>query len=150
MLASSPEPGATNVSPDLRPWILLNEYPQRNAVPGTVFISPLLDGGFETRVKGKRLEVRFTKPLPENRTIVITFGTGLKDMVGNPMPQPYVLAFATGDSLDRAEIEGDIYGMEDPLRPGSGLIREISIRVLIPLKIKHHSLRNLMKRDISV
>lgn len=109
-----PEPGATRVPVNVRPWVLLNEYPQRSAIAGSIFISPSLEGEFEGRVRGKRVEVRFSKPLPANRTVVITFGTGIKDQVGNPMSQPYVLAFSTGDSLDQASLEGDIQAMDNP------------------------------------
>ncbi len=102
------------VDPHLRPWIRLNEYPQRNSLNGAVFISPQPEGGFTVRAKSKRLEVRFANPLPRDRTIVITFGTKITDLYGNPMPDPVTLAFSTGDKIDRAAIAGQIIGRDNP------------------------------------
>jgi hypothetical protein len=134
--ASYPTPGNVNLPVDVRPWIELNEYPLRSSVPGAIFISPTLEGEFETRVKDKRLEVRFPTPLPANRTIVITFGTSLKDLVGNPMSEPFVLAFSTGDSLDTAVIEGDISGVDKPASTWVWAYPLDSLKNLDPSKTK--------------
>lgn len=99
---------------DLRPWIRLNEYPQRTSIENAIFISPQPEHGFQTLTRGKRIEVRFNDLLPENQTIVITFGTKITDLYGNPMPAPITLAFSTGDQIDRAAVTGQIVGMADP------------------------------------
>jgi hypothetical protein len=44
---------------------------------------------------------------------VITFGSGIKDLRGNPMEASYILAFSTGDSLDQASITGFLEGMQE-------------------------------------
>ncbi|RJP75781.1 MAG: hypothetical protein C4524_11305 [Candidatus Zixiibacteriota bacterium] len=114
MVEAYPPPQTVNVPPEVRPFIRLDEYPQRASVAGAIFVSPDPEGGFEARVRGRRIEVRFDPPLPPDRTVVITFGTGIKDLNGNSMAAPYTLAFSTGDSIDQAGIEGRVEELEDP------------------------------------
>jgi hypothetical protein len=108
VVEAHPANQAVGMAPDLHPWIRLNEYPQRLSVPDAVFISPDLEGGFTFKIRGKRIEIIPKKDLPRRRTIVITWGTGLKDINGNPMEAPFIHAFSTGDSLDRAVVRGAV------------------------------------------
>ncbi|MFH1861679.1 MAG: Ig-like domain-containing protein [bacterium] len=102
---------ATQVAVKVRPWIVLNEYPAVNSLAGAVFVSPQMDEGFEVRSRGKRIEVRFRQELPVDRTIVVTFGSGIKDRNGNPMNGSHVLAFSTGERMDKASLKGKLEGI---------------------------------------
>lgn len=114
ILKSHPELGAVAVDDKVRPWILLNEYPSPASVEGSIFISPEPEGGYRTKVKGKRIEVRFNQVLPTDRTVVITFGSGIKDVNGNQMDSSFILAFSTGENIDRAAVSGSVEGMGNP------------------------------------
>ena len=63
--------------------------------------------------RGRKLSIRFPSPLQLNRTYVITLGTGLRDYRNNAMDSTFVLAFSTGEALDRGEITGHLYMTED-------------------------------------
>ena len=106
VVSSHPPPQSIAVGTKVRPWIRLTEYPQAASVEGSIFISPEPEEGYSVKVRGKRIEIRFREALPENRTVVITFGSGLKDLRGNQMEESFILAFSTGDSLDQGEISG--------------------------------------------
>lgn len=99
---------------DVRPWILLNEYPSRSSIEDLVFISPEPDQGFDIKVRGKRIQVKFKENLPPDRTVVVTFGSGIRDINGNQMAESFILAFSTGEKIDRSGIRGQIVGMENP------------------------------------
>ena len=101
------------VAQDVHPWIRLNEYPQRASVEGAIFVSPEPEKGYQVKVKGKRIEIRFADPLPTERTVVVTFGAGIKDLYGNQMDESFVLAFSTGQEMDRASISGFVDGMQN-------------------------------------
>jgi hypothetical protein len=114
IIESYPQPEAVGVSPHVSPWIRLNEWLDRNSVENAVFISPEPEGGFEIKIRGKKIRVRFAEPLPENRTTVITFGAGIRDVNGNQMASSFVLAFSTGQRIEKNEIRGEVAGMTDP------------------------------------
>lgn len=65
-------------------------------------------------MRGKRIEVRFAENLPQDRTVVISFGSGIRDANGNQMAESFNMAFSTGDSIDQARIQGHLEGMNNP------------------------------------
>ncbi|MCX6640802.1 MAG: Ig-like domain-containing protein [bacterium] len=113
VISGYPEPGSVSVPLDVRPWIELNEYPNRTTLANQVFISPEPEAGYTVKVKGKRVEVRFDGKLPENRTIMVTFSSGVSDLYGNKMSAPYVVAFSTGEAIDQGRISGRVAGIDN-------------------------------------
>jgi hypothetical protein len=114
ILASYPHSESVGVAKDVRPWLKLNEYLLASSIDGSVFISPEPPGGYSVKTSGKRVKIRFTEALPSDRTIVITFGSGIRDVNGNQMSESFVLAFSTGSTIDRAAIMGRIKDVEKP------------------------------------
>ncbi len=114
IVSSYPLPESIGVGNDISPWILLDEHPARKSIEGSVFISPEPEEGFSLKIRGKRIKVSFNEDLPENSTVVITFGAGIKDINGNQMAESYVLAFSTGDMIDNGQISGYIEGLDNP------------------------------------
>ncbi|MEO5928654.1 MAG: Ig-like domain-containing protein [Candidatus Kapaibacterium sp.] len=57
---------------------------------------------------GTTLEIAFRKPLLENRTYAITFGSGITDLARNRLGTPFTLRFATGDRIDSGRIQGRV------------------------------------------
>jgi len=114
ILRTHPDGEAFGVPTDIRPWVLLNEYPALSSIEGSIFISPEPEGGYRAKTKGKRIEVRFERPLPADRTVVITFGSGISDIHGNQMEASFNLAFSTGETIDRAAIVGKLEWITNP------------------------------------
>lgn len=114
IVSTYPEPESVGVATDVRPWVRLDEHLLVNSVEGSVFISPEPPGGYDIKASAKRIKIRFNEELPADRTIVITFGSGIRDVNGNQMDESFVLAFSTGTVIDRARIRGRIKGVENP------------------------------------
>jgi hypothetical protein len=71
-------------------------------------ISPRLDKVPVLDWSARAVTLRFPE-LPEDRTIVITVGSNLKDLrAGNQMTESWQLAFSTGDSLDQGVLRGKV------------------------------------------
>lgn len=87
-----------------------DEYVDRRSVQESIFISPYV-GELEFEWSGREVEIRFSEPLHDNRTYVVTVGTDVVDLNNrNRMAQAFTLAFSTGDFIDRGAIEGRVYG----------------------------------------
>lgn len=86
-----------------------SEYVHRASVNESVFISPSV-GPLEFDWSGKEVEISFTRALKENTTYVVNVGTDVRDIRNdNRMAQAFVLAFSTGDSIDRGAMEGRVF-----------------------------------------
>jgi len=104
-----PPPDSTGV--DTRTWVefTFSESVDRRSVEEALFISPN-PGDLKYRWKGKRLKIEFLDTLKKGRTYVVTLGTDVKDLRNNRMKESFTLAFSTGDSLDKGEISGRVFG----------------------------------------
>lgn len=110
ILSTEPTPDSTGVAADVRPYFRFDEHVDRATVELATFVSPLPEGKMRFKWRGKTLRLIFPESLQQDMTYVITLGTGIHDLRGNPLPQAYTLAFSTGDKLDNAAISGRIYG----------------------------------------
>jgi len=113
ILSTVPTADSIGIPCDIQPVFQFDEYVDRALVEAATFISPFPEGTVRFKWKGKRVRLVFPQPLRENMTYVITMGTGIKDLRGNPLPTAFTLAFSTGDHLDRAAISGRIYDNSD-------------------------------------
>ncbi|MBU1706932.1 Ig-like domain-containing protein, partial [bacterium] len=109
-----PMPAATNVSQKIEVRVLFDEEVNRRSVVDAVFLSP--DPGERVRFywRGRLLRIRYLDSLNANRTYVITIGSAARDIRGNPISNPFTLAFSTGDHIDQGRIIGQISGEETP------------------------------------
>ena len=104
-----PAVGAVRVPLDTDVTVLFSENVERKSVEDAFFISPIPHDGFRYKWKKKELTIQFNGTLLPERTYVITIGTGTRDLRKNNLMESFVLAFATGDSLDRGRISGQVY-----------------------------------------
>lgn len=105
---STPAPGTVNFR-GRSVVIEFNERVDKRSFDEALHISPLLDGKPELDWSAREVEVLFPDELPDDKTIVITVGSNLKDLrAGNAMNGSWQLAFSTGDSLDAGMIEGSV------------------------------------------
>lgn len=87
-----------------------DEWVNRASAVGEVYLSPSHEGGLELDWFYRTLIVRPRQDLPPDRTFLLELGTGIKDMGGNRMDQPFRLAFSTGAALDTFAFEGWLGG----------------------------------------
>jgi len=106
VLETVPSMDSTNVDPSSDIEILFSEEIRRTSLRDAFSLSPPPTGTVRSSWKGRRLILHFDPPLKDDRTYVLTLGTGLSDMHGNQVQEAIHLAFSTGDRLD----QGNLYG----------------------------------------
>jgi hypothetical protein len=109
VVTTRPESGDTDVPVTSLVEIEFSERVDHTRAEESIFMTPLPPGGVEFSWKGRRLILERSGSLPENRTFVITVGTGTRDMRNNPMTESYTFAFSTGARLDSGRLEGAVY-----------------------------------------
>ncbi|MFZ0388860.1 MAG: Ig-like domain-containing protein, partial [Calditrichia bacterium] len=78
---------------------LLNNY----------WLVPRPEEPLEISWKGsKKVRLYFPNQLADNRTYVLTLGTGISDMRNNKLARPLQLAFSTGMALDSGRVSGRV------------------------------------------
>jgi hypothetical protein len=97
-----------------------NEFIDRNSFRQNVSIEPDLGIEFETGFRRRTATVQFTRPLPENTTLVIKVGVDVTDTNRNKMTSSFDLALSTGDFLDDGEVTARLLDAKTG-RPESGM-----------------------------
>lgn len=112
VVAHTPAADAVEVPLDAPVELLFSEAMDRSRTQAALFLSPL--SPIEPGWQGRRLRLRFPQGLQPGQTYVITLGTGARDLRGNPLPQSFTLAFATGPRLDQGRIGGRVFSRHQP------------------------------------
>lgn len=87
-----------------------SKYVDRRSVEEAIFCSPNL-GELKFDWGSTDVEVKFTRPLKENTTYIVTLGTDVVDMRNhNRMADAFSLAFSTGDHIDSGAVAGQVFG----------------------------------------
>lgn len=105
-----PATDATNVPLNTPIQIEFNEAVDRRSCEESIFITPLPPENVKYKWRRKRINIIFPDGLIQNRTYVITIGTGTKDRRNNPLQSSFSLAFSTGPYLDNGRISGRVHG----------------------------------------
>ena len=113
LLYSIPESGATNISTAPVVTLFFSELINPRSAEGNLTITPALPKVPRIKVNRKKITINFPESLAENTTYILNFGRNLQDYQNNPTPANITLAFATGDSLDQAQISGQLFGIPD-------------------------------------
>ena len=96
--------GATQVQPAELAWTF-DEFVVLNNPTANIRTSPPLANP-EFTLRGKTLKMSWADSLDRNRTYIVQFGNGVRDLhEGNPMSEPFWV-FATGPRIDSGEIAG--------------------------------------------
>ena len=111
ILSHYPESDALEVARDTEVEIVFSEPMNRERTEAAIFTSPA--GPLQLSWNGPRL--RIAMPLAEERTYVLTVGTGARDLRGNALTKSFTLAFATGSQLDQGLVRGRVYQDHQPL-----------------------------------
>ena len=106
-----PETRSLNVSRNVKVKLKFNENMNRASVVRSIFISPTPKEKPEFIWQGyKKLEIRFTAELEEEKTYVVSIGSNAMDAHKISLDETYTLAFSTGNKIDNGRISGKIYG----------------------------------------
>ena len=111
ILSHYPESDALEVARDTEVEIVFSEPMNREQTEAALFTSPV--GPLQLSWRGPRL--RLVMPLAEERTYVLTVGTGARDLRGNALTNSFTLAFATGSQLDQGRVRGRVYQDHQPV-----------------------------------
>ena len=111
ILSHYPESDALKVARDTEVELLFSEPMNREQTEAAIFTSPA--GPLQLSWNGPRL--RIAMPLAEERTYVLTVGTGARDLRGNALTKSFTLAFATGSQLDQGLVRGRVYQDHQPV-----------------------------------
>ncbi len=110
ILNTYPPADTTQIAVDTRVMIEFSEAVDQQSCQESIFITPFPGENIQYKwKKGRQLFITFPGPLAENRTYVITVGTGTQDRRNNKMRSSHSLAFSTGPVLDIASISGNVY-----------------------------------------
>ncbi len=111
ILSHYPESDALAVARDTEAEIVFSEPMNREQTEAALFMAPV--GPLRLSWHGPRL--RIAMPLAEERTYVLTVGTGARDLRGNALTKSFTLAFATGLQLDQGLMRGRVYQDQQPV-----------------------------------
>ena len=124
VITTSPSSDSTGVNINSKIKITFSERMQPESVEGAIFVSPFPKTPLEYSWKGKTLILSSSEPWQEDRTYVVTIGTGAQDLHRNRMSQSATLAFSTGKSIDRGAIRGEVW-----VKEGAELGKDIEIGI---------------------
>ena len=112
IVSHTPSADATQVAADQLVEIVFSESMNRASVEEAVFIAPAVES--ELSWNDTRLNVVFRQPLQDDRTYVVTVGTGSRDLRRNSLDRSYTFAFATGDQINQGLIVGHVFSDHSP------------------------------------
>ncbi len=113
VVATTPSDQSLNVPLDSRIRLRFSEWMSQRSVEEALFIAPYPDPYPKASWSRTTLTLDFPRGLTAERTYVFSIGTGAKDNHGVPMESSFTMAFATDGRLDRGEISGTIWYMDD-------------------------------------
>ncbi len=114
VVAVSPSSGSIRVDSGAFFEFVFSEKVARASLAANVFISPALPDSFHDELKGKNYRVYPNRYLRKASTYVVTLGTAVRDLHGNPLAQAFSFAFSTGETIDSGEIAGAVFDQSAP------------------------------------
>lgn len=101
-----PAPKATEVPLQLNVHLQFDEWIATSVPRSAVTISPPLEKKLKFEVDGDELFITSKARLDSNTTYTLTIASGLKDLRGNAIAEPFRLTFSTGKVIDSLSISG--------------------------------------------
>ena len=93
--------------------LTFDEYVTLENANQNVLISPPLSEKPDIKLHNKTVVIKFKKPLAENTTYTINFGSAIKDLHEGNVFENYVFSFSTGDHIDTLCIAGKVLNASD-------------------------------------
>ena len=108
IILTIPETLSTEVPLNTKLVFFLNEWYDRRSFEDAFFISPEPQGELKFKFKLKRVVLEVMGGLEEDRTYIVTIGSGFRDLNRNSMTNSHTIAFSTGSRFDHGMIEGKV------------------------------------------
>jgi len=90
--------------------VKFDEYITLDKISDELVVSPPLSEAPKTKVRGKKLVVRFPKDtLKQDRTYIFNFNNAIADNNEKNLASQFRYAFSTGDVIDSLKVEGHIF-----------------------------------------
>ena len=105
-----PQPDSLNIDQIANIDIHFSERMDETSVANSIFTSPPMEYDIDWS-GGDQLSLKLKHELDNDRTYLITIGTGAMDARKNRMNNSFQLAFSTGAYLDRGQLSGQVYGI---------------------------------------
>ncbi|MGH8005230.1 MAG: Ig-like domain-containing protein, partial [Limisphaerales bacterium] len=119
ILTVAPPSGSIRVDSGAFFEFVFSEKVARASLAPNVFISPALPDSFRDELKGKTFRVYPNRYLQKGVTYVVTLGTGVRDLRGNPLAQAFSFSLSTGEKIDSGEIAGQVFDQTTPTAQAS-------------------------------
>lgn len=101
-----PAPKSVNTPLELNVHLQFDEWIASSVPRSAVIISPPLEKKLKFEVDGDELFITSKARLDSNTTYTLTIASGLKDLRGNAVAEPFRLTFSTGSVIDSLEVSG--------------------------------------------
>ena len=85
-----------------------SEPVQLNNLNQQLIVSPVQDNPFVYKLRGKRLDITFSKPFPDSSTVYLNFRAAVQDLTEKNQVADLRIAFATGPELDTLSMAGSV------------------------------------------
>ncbi|MDR1760248.1 MAG: Ig-like domain-containing protein [Fibrobacter sp.] len=111
-----PAPNSINQPTKLDIKVEFDEWINAAVTRGAVLISPPIEKRLRTEVDGSLLSISSAARLDSSTTYTVTVGSGIKDLRGNPLSEPFLLVFSTGPEIDSLSIAGRVLRTSQMIR----------------------------------
>ncbi len=108
LMGSLPLNGATGVPPDNRIVLYFSEPIREPRRGGAVFISPRPEEPPDIEWKSDHIVINLPDSFQLDRTYLISAGSGITDLRGNPVDSGLTVAFSTGPTIDSGYVAGRV------------------------------------------
>ncbi len=108
----SPPPGSTGVDPKAVIEFTFSEPIDRESLLEALFISPAPLRKPRVKTRGRRVRLVLREPVPGERTLVVSIGSGVMDLHRNRLAQSYTLALTAGERIDDGRISGRVFARQ--------------------------------------
>lgn len=137
-----PAPNAVEVPLQLNVHLQFDEWIATSVPRSAVMISPPLEKKLKFEVDGDELFITSKARLDSNTTYTLTIASGLKDLRGNAIAEPFRLTFSTGKVIDSLSVAG--YAMISPAMLSKKQYPTIGLFVMgESARASHHYLEKL-------
>ena len=104
-----PPSGSTSLDPLTTIELTFSEPITLASLTEALFITPTSKKKPRIKLRGRMVLIQPTDPIPSDGTMVITIGTGVRDLHGNQMVESFSIALTAGDQLDYGQISGEVF-----------------------------------------
>lgn len=104
-----PAPGTTGVAANADIIIVFSERIKAGSLEEALFIAPPQTESPRIKWQGTKAVIKLKDPIPADRTLSVTVGSGVKDLRNNNLEQSVSFALTAGDKLDAGSIRGYLF-----------------------------------------